>query len=63
MSVEKADAYSGSNSLEYSISPAGERFPLPQRQQYKEELRHLEERVDQARKEGKEIVVVMGIGL
>ena len=46
----------------YSISPSGEQFPIPQKDDYiieKERVRHL---VEKARAKGKEIVVVMGVG-
>ncbi len=46
----------------YSVSPAGEKFPLPGKQEYQEELKRVESLVDKARSEGKEIVVVMGVG-
>ncbi len=47
---------------EYSISPTGEKFAIPQRQEYEEEFRRVEQLTDQARKEEKEVVVVMGVG-
>ena len=47
---------------EYSISPAGEQFTIPAEDQYAEELQRIESLVDAARSEGKEIVVVMGVG-
>jgi len=47
---------------EYSVSPAGEKFPIPGKKQYAEEFNRLEKLVAKARKEGKEIVVVMGVG-
>jgi nucleotide sugar dehydrogenase len=47
---------------EHSVSPSGEKFPLPQKAEYAAELKHVEELVEAARKEGKEIVVVMGVG-
>lgn len=47
---------------DYSISPDGEEFPLPEPEDYKEEFKRIESLVNQARKEGKEIVVVMGVG-
>src|SRR5262249_19536343 len=47
---------------EFSISPAGEKFPLPDRQAYATELKRLEALTKTARAEGKEIVVVMGVG-
>lgn len=46
----------------YSVSPAGERFAIPTREEYAAEARRLEALVNQARNEGKEIVVVMGLG-
>jgi nucleotide sugar dehydrogenase len=46
----------------YSLSPAGEKFPIPSEADYAKELKHLEALCEQARGEGKEIVVVMGIG-
>jgi UDP-N-acetyl-D-glucosamine dehydrogenase len=45
-----------------SVSPAGEEFPLPAQQEYEKEFRRLEALVEQKRNEGKEIVVVMGLG-
>ena len=47
---------------DYSISPAGERFEIPTEDQYAEELKRIESLVNAARGEGKEIVVVMGVG-
>lgn len=46
----------------YSISPEGEEFPLPESVDYKEEFNRIKTLVDKAREEGKEIVVVMGVG-
>jgi len=46
----------------YSTSPAGEKFAIPQQDQYAAEYGRLEKLVDQARADGKEIVVVMGVG-
>ena len=46
----------------YSISPAGEKFPIPQKDQYDAELKRIESLVQAARSKGKEIVVVMGVG-
>jgi nucleotide sugar dehydrogenase len=45
-----------------SVSPQGERFPLPTESQYAEELARLEKLASAARKEGREVVVVMGVG-
>jgi nucleotide sugar dehydrogenase len=47
---------------EYSISPEGERFALPTKEQYETELKRIETLVQNARREDKEIVVVMGVG-
>ena len=47
---------------EYSFSPEGEKFPLPEKAEYAEELKRIENLVTKARAEGKEIVVVMGVG-
>ncbi len=47
---------------DYSVSPAGEKFAIPRRTAYEEEYRRIEELVARARGEGKEIVVVMGVG-
>jgi UDP-N-acetyl-D-glucosamine dehydrogenase len=47
---------------EYSISPAGEQFALPEKEQYDAEFKRIESLANAAREEGKEIVVVMGVG-
>lgn len=46
----------------YSISPNGEKFPLPEPEDFKQEFETLKKRVDQEREKGREIVVVMGVG-
>jgi UDP-N-acetyl-D-glucosamine dehydrogenase len=46
----------------YSISPGGEKYPIPMEQDYAKELKRIESLVNKARKEKKEIVVVMGLG-
>ena len=46
----------------YSVSPSGEKFPIPSESDYPKELSRLQALVDQARHENKEIVVVMGVG-
>jgi UDP-N-acetyl-D-glucosamine dehydrogenase len=46
----------------FSISPAGEKFVLPTENDYPKELKRIESLVVKARKEKKEIVVVMGLG-
>lgn len=47
---------------DYSCSPSGEKFPLPAREDYVQELDRIRRLVEQARSEDKEIVVVMGVG-
>lgn len=45
-----------------SISPSGERFPLPKPEDYKKEFDSLMKRVAREREKKREIVVVMGVG-
>jgi UDP-N-acetyl-D-glucosamine dehydrogenase len=47
---------------EYSTSPAGEKFAVPAADQYAPEIERVESLVNAARRESKEIVVVMGVG-
>jgi len=47
---------------DYSISPEGEKFPIPEQDEYAVEFKRIESLVEAARDEGKEIVVVMGVG-
>ena len=47
---------------EFSISPTGEKFPLPNQEDYQKEYARLEETVKKQRSLGREIVVVMGLG-
>ena len=47
---------------DYSISPGGEKFPIPKEDRYAAEYKRIESLVEAARGEGKEIVVVMGVG-
>jgi nucleotide sugar dehydrogenase len=47
---------------EYSINPAGEKFALPAAEEYAAENARVEKLAASARKEGKEVVVVMGLG-
>jgi UDP-N-acetyl-D-glucosamine dehydrogenase len=46
----------------YSISPTGEKFQLPGKEDYQKEFENLQKRVDEERTKGREIVVVMGLG-
>ena len=47
---------------EYSISPSGEKFALPTKKDYAVEYKRLQKLAAAAHKEGKEVVVVMGLG-
>ena len=47
---------------EYSVSPEGKRYPLPGQDDYAQEFKRVETLAEAARKQGKEIVVVMGVG-
>jgi len=46
----------------YSVSPGGERFPLPSPEDDEREIQRLEALASAARQEGREVVVVMGVG-
>jgi nucleotide sugar dehydrogenase len=54
--------YGGNMSENFSISPSGEKFPLPKPEEYKTEFESLKKRIDQERAKNREIVVVMGVG-
>ncbi|HDN95078.1 MAG TPA: GDP-mannose dehydrogenase, partial [Nitrospirae bacterium] len=47
---------------EYSVSPDGEKFPLPEKNAYAQEYKRLKAEVAKQRKLKREIVVVMGVG-
>jgi nucleotide sugar dehydrogenase len=47
---------------EFSVHPAGERFSLPDPSEYAAEFERVKGLVERARAEGKEVVVVMGVG-
>ena len=47
---------------DYSISPTGEKFPIPQNNEYDVEFNRIRSLAEIARGQGKEIVVVMGVG-
>ena len=46
----------------YSISPSGEKFPLPKPEDYMTEFESIKKRVELERAKNREIVVVMGVG-
>jgi UDP-N-acetyl-D-glucosamine dehydrogenase len=48
--------------MEHSVSPEGEKFKIPDEEDYKKEYTRLEKLAKAHRKEGQEIVVVMGLG-
>jgi len=48
--------------MDYSISPEGEKFKLPDEEDYRKEYERLFKLVERHRTEGHEIVVVMGLG-
>ncbi len=62
MAPGKTDVKKNDSGTLYSMSPGGERFPLPQPQDYAAEFKRMQALAERARSEGKEIVVVMGVG-
>jgi UDP-N-acetyl-D-glucosamine dehydrogenase len=48
--------------VNYSISPEGEKFKLPAEKEYEQEFLRIKKLSEEKRKEGYEIVVVMGLG-
>jgi len=48
--------------VDYSISPEGKKFPIPAEDEYEAEFKRIESLAESARSEGKEVVVVMGVG-
>jgi nucleotide sugar dehydrogenase len=62
MARKKASSDSEEVQAEYSVSPAGEQFEVPRGEDYAAEFQRLKKQADQARKEGQEVVVVMGVG-
>jgi len=47
---------------EYSASPAGEKFAVPRKDEYEAEFKRIESLVKTSRQQGREVVVVMGVG-
>jgi len=47
---------------DYSVSPEGEQFPIPRADEYAAEFERVRALAEAARSQGKEIVVVMGVG-
>ena len=48
--------------MEYSMSPDGRKFKLPEKEDYRKEYERLVNLVNKQRKAGREVVVVMGLG-
>ncbi len=46
----------------WSVSPTGEKYPIPEKEEYQAEFDRVKALADKAREEGKEVVVVMGVG-
>jgi len=51
-----------SKDRQYAVTPQGESFPIPLKEEYDAEYLRIEKLAKQAKAEGKEIVVVMGLG-
>src|SRR4030042_29932 len=62
MAHGKVDSVTQETDALCSVSPGGERFALPQQQHYKSEFERVKNLAERARTEGKEIVVVIGVG-
>ncbi len=62
MAPGKTDTKKNDAGTPCSTSPGGEQFPLPQPQDCAAEFTRVKALADRARSEGKEIVVVMGVG-
>ena len=58
----ESDRTTGNEVPEYSTSPSGEHFKLPSEEDYRAEYSKLEQLVESHRAQGREIVVVMGLG-
>ena len=48
--------------VKYSVSPAGEKFPIPEKADYAAEFDRIAKLVEENRAAGKEIVAVLGVG-
>jgi nucleotide sugar dehydrogenase len=62
MAARKKEPAGSGAPREYSLSPDGVKFPIPLKEEYPLEFKRLEARVREARRQGQEIVVVMGVG-
>jgi len=55
-------AFMATKETQYSISPSGEKFSIPVREEYASEVDRIKKLMDDNRSEGKEIVAVLGVG-
>ncbi len=62
MSSEKPLSENKENPKQFSLSPTGEKFALPEKEDFQNEYQRLQKLVHEARNDRKEIVVVMGVG-
>jgi nucleotide sugar dehydrogenase len=62
MAKRKSTLPTPAAAIVYSVSPWGEKFPLPTPRDYASEFQRVKTLADRARKEKKEVVVVMGVG-
>jgi len=62
MSVKLSSDKKVGGVTQFSLSPTGEKFSLPDKESYQKEFQRLQILVEDARKDGKEIVIVMGVG-
>ncbi len=62
MSSKKPLSENKENPNQFSFSPTGEKFALPEKEDFQNEYKRLQELVHEAHNDGKEIVVVMGVG-
>ncbi len=62
MAKRKATPRTHPAPIQYSTNPKGDKFPLPRLEDYAAEFQRVKRLVDRARREKKEIVVVMGVG-
>ncbi len=62
MSSEKPLSENKENPKQFSLSPTGEKFALPEKEDFQIEYQKLQKLVHVARNDRKEIVVVMGVG-
>ncbi len=61
---QKQETFSMSKNedITYSTSPSGEKFIMPQKNEYEMEIQRVTQLTTKAKQENKEIVVVMGVG-